>query len=82
MTGTATAELCTAMEKWARGLEPRLLDGGGAQRALRKVARMEAICASAKARLARRVEETNAWQRGGHKSAGALGRRDDRHEHR
>jgi hypothetical protein len=30
---------------------------------------MEAICASVKARLARRVTESNAWQRGGHKSA-------------
>jgi hypothetical protein len=68
MTGTATAEVCTALEKWSRDLEPGLLDGAGAQRALRKVARMEAICASAKARLARRVAETNAWQRGGHKT--------------
>jgi len=68
MTGTATAELCTAIEKWARDFEPRLLDGTGAQRALRKVARMKAMCAAVEAGLARRVAETNAWQRGGHKS--------------
>jgi hypothetical protein len=57
------------LEKWARSYEPRLFDGAGAQRQLRDVARMEAICASVKARLARRVAESNAWQRGGHKSA-------------
>jgi hypothetical protein len=57
------------LEKWARNLEPRLLDGPAAARELRRVARMEAICASVKTRLARRMEETNAWQRGGHKSA-------------
>jgi hypothetical protein len=62
-------DLRDALEKWARDVEPRLLDGPGAARQLRQVARMEAICASVKLRLARRVEETNAWQRGGHRSA-------------
>ena len=66
---TDTRELRTALEKWARNVEPRLLDGSGAARQLRQVARMEAIVASVKARLARRVEETNVWQRGGHKTA-------------
>jgi hypothetical protein len=64
---TDTAELRTALEKWARDVEPRLLDGAGAARQLRQVARMETILASVKARLARRVEETNVWQRGGHR---------------
>jgi len=64
-----TRELRTALEKWARNHEPRLLDGPAAARELRRVARMKAICASVETRLARRVEETNAWQRGGHKSA-------------
>jgi len=64
-----TRELRTALEKWARDVEPRLLDGADAARLVRHVARMESICASVKARLARRVEETNVWQRGGHKTA-------------
>src|SRR5574341_1077362 len=66
---TETRDLRTALEKWARNVEPRLLDGPAAVRELRRVARMEAICASVETRLARRVEETNAWQRGGHRSA-------------
>jgi hypothetical protein len=66
---TETRDLRTGLEKWARNYEPRLLDGPAAARELRRVARMEAICASVKTRLARRVEETNAWQRGGHRSA-------------
>ena len=39
-----------------------------AARQLRQVARMEAICASVKTRLARRVDESNVWQQGGHKT--------------
>jgi hypothetical protein len=66
---TETRDLRDALEKWARNIEPRLLDGPAAARQLRRVARMEAIVASVKTRLARRVDETNAWQRGGHKSA-------------
>jgi hypothetical protein len=66
---TETRDLRTGLEKWARSYEPRLLDGPAAARELRRVARMKAICASVETRLARRVEETNAWQRGGHKSA-------------
>ena len=69
MTGHETRELRTTLEKWARSYEPRLFDGASAKRQLRDVARMEAICASVKARLARRVAESNAWQHGGHKSA-------------
>jgi hypothetical protein len=64
-----TRDLRDGLEKWARSYEPRLLDGSGAARELRRVARMEAICASVKTRLAHRVGETNAWQRRGHKSA-------------
>jgi hypothetical protein len=66
---TETRDLRTGLEKWARNYEPRLLDGPAAARELRRVARMKAICASVETRLARRVEETNAWQRGGHRSA-------------
>jgi hypothetical protein len=64
-----TRELRTALEKWARDVEPRLLDGATAGRLLTHVARMEAMCASVKAALARRIEETDTWQRGGHRSA-------------
>ncbi len=64
-----TRDLRTALEKWARNVEPRLLDGPAAARQLRRVARMKAIVASVETRLAIRVEETNAWQRGGHRSA-------------
>jgi hypothetical protein len=64
-----TRDLRDGLEKWARSYEPRLLDGPAAARELRRVARMKAICASVETRLAHRVEETNAWQRGGHRSA-------------
>src|SRR4029450_2436117 len=86
---TGTRDLRIAIDKWARNLEPRLLDGPAAARELRRgaggkgsgaagrgaagelrrVARMKAIVASVETRLARRVEETNTWQRGGHRSA-------------
>ena len=65
---TTTGDLRTTLEKWARDVEPRLLSGANAARQLRQVARMEAICASVKTRLARRVEESNVWQQGGHKT--------------
>jgi hypothetical protein len=68
MNGTETRELRTSLEKWARSYEPRLLDGPGAQRQLRDVTRMKAICASVEAGLVRRIEETKVWQHGGHKS--------------
>ena len=61
-------DLRIALEKWARDVEPRLLSGAMAARQLRQVARMEAICASVKTRLARRVDESNVWQQGGHKT--------------
>jgi hypothetical protein len=66
---TETRDLRDGLEKWARSYEPRLLDGASAARELRRVARMKAIVASVETRLARRVDETNAWQRGGHRSA-------------
>jgi uncharacterized protein DUF222 len=66
---TGTRELRTALEKWSRSFEPRLLDGSAAAIELKRVARMEAICAAVKTRLAHRVDETNAWRQGGHKSA-------------
>jgi hypothetical protein len=65
---TSATDLRIALEKWARDVEPRLLSGAMAARQLRQVARMEAICASVKTRLARRVEESNVWQQGGHKT--------------
>ena len=43
---TETRDLRTDLEKWARSYEPRLLDGPAAARELRRVARMEAICAA------------------------------------
>ena len=68
MERTATADLRIALEKWARDVEPRLLSGPNAARQLKQVARMEAIVASVKTRLARRVDESKVWQQGGHKT--------------
>ncbi len=68
MTGHDTRELRTELEKWARSYEPGLYDGEGARRQLRDVARMKAIVASVETRLARRVAESQAWRRGGHKT--------------
>jgi hypothetical protein len=65
---TTVGDLRIALEKWARDVEPRLMSGANAARQLRQVARMEAICASVKTRLARRVDESNVWQQGGHKT--------------
>ncbi|MBA2327391.1 MAG: DUF222 domain-containing protein [Actinobacteria bacterium] len=58
-----------ALEKMSCELEPELLDGRDAARLLEMVARWEKVCASLRARLARRVDETKVWRDGGHRSA-------------
>jgi uncharacterized protein DUF222 len=58
-----------ALEAVARELEPWRLDGRNAAALVELAARGERICASIKALGARRVEETNVWREGGHRSA-------------
>jgi hypothetical protein len=48
--------------------EPGCLDGPDAARLVELLAEGEHMCAAGKARVARRVEETNAWRREGHRS--------------
>ncbi len=50
-------------------LEPRTLRGDDAARLLKLFAEAERLAAAGKALAARRVEETNAWRGGGHRSA-------------
>jgi Domain of unknown function (DUF222) len=57
------------LESAARDLDPRCFDGRDAAELLEDFARGERLCAAAKALLARRVEETNFWRDGGHRSA-------------
>ncbi|MGH9002841.1 MAG: DUF222 domain-containing protein [Acidimicrobiia bacterium] len=51
------------------GFEPGRLSGIDASRLVELFAEGEAMCAAGKALAARRVEETNAWRREGHRSA-------------
>ncbi len=57
------------LESVSRALDPSCLDGGTAAALVEVAARGERICAAIKALGARRVEETNAWREGGHRSA-------------
>jgi hypothetical protein len=57
-----------ALEAVSCELDPDLLDGRDAARLLEVVARWEKVCASMRARLARRVDETKVWRDGGHRS--------------
>jgi hypothetical protein len=57
------------LETVSRGLDPSCLDGRAASALVQVAARGERICSAIKALGARRVEETNAWREGGHRSA-------------
>jgi len=50
-------------------LEPRTFRGDDAAQLLKLFAEAERLVAAGKAMMARRVEETNVWQRDGHRSA-------------
>jgi len=57
------------LEAVSRALDPSCLDGRAASALVEVAARGERICSAIKALGARRVEETNAWREGGHRSA-------------
>jgi hypothetical protein len=57
------------LEAVSRALDPRCLDGHAASALVEVAARGERICSAIKALGAHRVEETNAWREGGHRSA-------------
>ncbi len=52
----------------ADALEPGVFDGPGAARMVRELARVEHLAAAAKTLMVARVEETNVWRTGGHRS--------------
>jgi hypothetical protein len=58
-----------SLEAIARALEPWRLDGRDAKALVEVAAQGERICASIKALGARRVEQSNVWRDGGHRSA-------------
>jgi len=57
------------LETVSRALDAGCLDGPAAASLVEMAARGERICAAIKSLAARRVEETNAWRAGGHRSA-------------
>jgi hypothetical protein len=57
------------LEAVSRALDPGCLDGRAAASLVEVAARGERICAAIKSLAARKVEETNAWRVGGHRSA-------------
>jgi hypothetical protein len=57
------------LEAVSRAIDPNCLDGHAASTLVEVAARGERICSAIKALGARRVEETNAWRGGGHRSA-------------
>jgi len=63
------AQVLSTLKDVSQELEPGALDGKRAESLFRDAARAERLCTSIKARLARRVEETNAWRASGHRSA-------------
>ncbi len=58
-----------ALKAVARGLDPLHLDGPGAAALFEVVTEGERVCTAMKALLARRIDETNLWRDGGHRSA-------------
>ena len=58
------------VEAFSRALDSACLDGHDAAALVQLSARGERLCASIKARAARRVDETKVWRDGGHRSAG------------
>jgi hypothetical protein len=57
------------LEAVSRALDPSCLDGRAGSALVEVAARGERICSAIKALGARRVEETDAWREGGHRSA-------------
>jgi Domain of unknown function (DUF222) len=53
----------------ARALDPICVDGGDAAALFEIVTEGERVCAAMKALMARRVDETGAWRKSGHRSA-------------
>lgn len=53
----------------ARDLDPLLVDGAGAAALFEVVSEGERVCAAMKALLARRIDETKMWRKGGHRDA-------------
>jgi hypothetical protein len=58
-----------ALKATARALDPICVDGGDAAALFEIVSEGERVCAAMKALMARRVDETGAWRKGGHRSA-------------
>jgi hypothetical protein len=58
-----------ALKAAARDLDTLQVDGRGAAELFEVVTEGERTCASMKALLARRIDETRVWQEGGHRSA-------------
>jgi len=58
-----------ALKATARDLDPICVDGGDAAALFELVSEGERVCAAMKALMARRVDETGAWRKGGHRSA-------------
>ncbi len=59
----------TLLRRAVSSLEPRTFGGDAAARLLKLFAEAERLAAAGKALMARRVEETNAWRGGGHRTA-------------
>ena len=57
-----------ALTQVADALEPGVFDGPGAARMVCELARVEHLAAAAKTLMVARVEETNVWKTGGHRS--------------
>ena len=53
----------------ARALDPVCVDGPDAAALFEIVSEGERVCAAMKALMARRVDETGVWRKGGHRSA-------------
>jgi hypothetical protein len=58
-----------ALEQEVRALKPDAMAGVEAKRCAERLARIEHVCAAAKAMCARRVEQTEVFRQGGHRSA-------------
>jgi hypothetical protein len=58
-----------ALKAVARDLDPVCVDGRDAAELFEVVGEGERVCSAMKALLARRVQETNVWRDGGHRSA-------------
>ena len=58
-----------ALKAISRGLDPVCVGGTDAAELFEIVSEGERVCAAMKALMARRVDETGAWRKGGHRSA-------------